>query len=145
MVSRFYLRHAAALNVSALNEHGVSAALSFVSVARLGEIPTDRGLRVEIDGIAVGLYRVDETIYAMEDTCPHAGYPLSEGELSGCVISCHAHGWPFDIRTGFDPDNADGFPIPCFAVEIEGDEVRVDLADRINDPRRGRGASTSRS
>lgn len=113
----------------------MSTALSFVAVARLHEIPTDRGLRVVVEGIGIGLYRVGETIYAMEDACPHAGYPLSEGELEGCIISCRAHGWPFDIRTGFDPDNADGFPIPCFAVEVEGDEVRIDLAKRINDPR----------
>ena len=112
--------------------------MSFVPVARLHDIPTDRGLRVVLAGIGVGLYRVGEAVYAMEDACPHAGYPLSEGELDGCVISCRAHGWPFDIRTGFDPEHADGFPIPCFAVEVEGDEVRIDLATRINDPRRNR-------
>lgn len=93
-----------------------------------------------VDGIGVGLYSVDGEIYAMEDACPHAGYPLSEGELEGCIISCRAHGWPFDVRTGFDPDNADGFPVPCFAVEVEGEEVRIDLSNRINDPRRRRGA-----
>ncbi len=74
----------------------------------------------------------------MEDACPHAGVPLSDGTLEGCVITCRAHGWPFDVRTGFDPDHADGFPIPCFAVELRGDEVLVDLAVRINDPRRSR-------
>lgn len=111
--------------------------MSFVDVARLDEIPTGRGLRVVVEGIGVGLYRVDDVVYAMEDACPHAGYPLSEGELAGCVISCRAHGWPFDIRTGFDPDNADGFPIPCFAVEIDEGRVRIDLQTRINDPRRG--------
>ena len=118
----------------------MSAALSFVRVAQLNEIPTRGGLRVVVDGIGVGLYSVDGEIYAMEDACPHAGYPLSEGELEGCIISCRAHGWPFDVRTGFDPDNADGFPVPCFAVEVEGEEVRIDLSNRINDPRRRRGA-----
>ena len=112
--------------------------MSFVSVARLNEIPTDRGLRVEIDGVGVGLYRVGDAIHAMEDVCPHAGLPLTDGTLEGCVITCRAHGWPFDVRTGFDPDDADGFPIPCFAVELREDEVFVDLEDRVNDPRRRR-------
>lgn len=115
-----------------------SAALSFVAVARLDEVPSDRGLRVVVDGIGVGLYRIDGVVYAMEDACPHAGYPLAEGELADCVITCRAHGWPFDVRTGFDPEHADGFPIPCFAVEIVGDEVRIDLSQRTNDPRRRR-------
>jgi nitrite reductase/ring-hydroxylating ferredoxin subunit len=112
--------------------------LSLVPVARIDEIPTDRGLRVEVEGIGIGLYRVGEAVYAMEDACPHAGVPLSEGTLEGCVITCRAHGWPFDVRTGFDPAHADGFPIPCFAVELRGNEVLVDLAVRINDPRRPR-------
>lgn len=110
--------------------------MSFVPVARLSEIPNKRGLCVRVDGIDVGLYLVDERVYAMEDTCPHAGFPLSKGELEGCVITCQAHGWPFDVRTGFDPENADGFPIPCFAVSIEDGMVHVDLERRTNDPRR---------
>ena len=66
--------------------------MPFRTVARLSEIPPDRGLRVEIDGIAVGLYRVGDAVHAMEDACPHAGYPLHEGDLEGCVITCRAHG-----------------------------------------------------
>ncbi len=110
--------------------------MAFVAVARLTEIPNDRGLCISVEGVDVGLYRVGERVYAMEDTCPHAGFPLSKGDLEGCVITCHAHGWPFDVRTGFDPENADGFPIPCFAVSIEDGTVHIDLEQRINDPRR---------
>lgn len=116
--------------------------MSFSTVARLDDIPRDRGLRVRLEGVEIGLYRVGDEIYAMEDNCPHAGFPLSKGRLVGCVIECQAHGWPFDIRTGFDPDNADGFPIPCFAVRISGDCVEVDLEDQTNDPRRKRNRPT---
>ena len=118
------------------------AHVSFAPVARFDEIPTDRGLRVRVDEIAIGLYRVGDEIFAMEDTCPHAGFPLSEGRLEGCVIVCEAHGWPFDVRTGFDPDHADGFPIPCFEVRVVDDVVEVDLERRINaPPTRARSAS----
>jgi 3-phenylpropionate/trans-cinnamate dioxygenase ferredoxin subunit len=110
--------------------------LAFVRVARLDEIPAERGLRVHVGEIAIGLYRVGEEIHAMEDNCPHAGFPLSEGTLEGSVIVCKAHGWPFDVRTGFEPEHPDGFPIPCFAVRVSGDEVSIDLDTRINDPRR---------
>ena len=112
--------------------------MSFVMVARLEEIPTHRGLHVRVGEVDIGLYRVDDRVYAMEDTCPHAGFPLSKGELEGCVIICQAHGWPFDVRTGFDPENVDGFPIPCFAVSVEDGMVHVDLDQRVNDPRHER-------
>lgn len=112
--------------------------MPFVCVASVDDVPEHRGLRVRADGVDIGLYRVDDAIYAMEDVCPHAGYPLSDGELEGCVIVCKAHGWPFDVRSGFDPDNADGFPIPCFAVRVEDRMIYVDVEERINDPRRPR-------
>lgn len=113
--------------------------MPFLRVASLNEIPTDRGLRVRVGEVDVGLYRVGETVHAMEDVCPHAGFPLSRGHLEGCVIVCDAHGWPFDVRTGFDPKQSDGFPIPCFAVRIVGENVEVDVEIQTNDPRlRGR-------
>lgn len=109
--------------------------MAFVPVAQIEEIPGDRGLRVSVEGVDIGLYAVDGEIFAMEDTCPHAGFPLSQGELDGCVIVCKAHGWPFDIRTGFDPDNADGFPIPCFAVSVIEGTVHIDINEQTNAPR----------
>ncbi|MFP6655070.1 MAG: Rieske 2Fe-2S domain-containing protein, partial [Myxococcota bacterium] len=71
--------------------------MPFVPVAQIDEIPEGRGLRVRIEELDVGLYRVGDRVFAMEDNCPHAGFPLSEGELEGCTIICKAHGWPFDI------------------------------------------------
>ena len=110
--------------------------MTFVPVAKIDEIPKGRGLRVRVDEVDIGLYRVGDEVYAMEDNCPHAGFPLSKGQLQECVIVCEAHGWPFDVRTGFDPDNEDGFPIPCFAVSIKGATVHVNTSDRTNEPRR---------
>lgn len=110
--------------------------MAFVAVARLDEISASRALRVTVGGIALGLYRVGDAIHAMEDACPHAGFPLSKGRFENGVVVCSAHGLCYDVRTGFDPENADGFPIPCFRVRIEAGTVEVDLEDRINDPRR---------
>ncbi|MFK7895958.1 MAG: Rieske (2Fe-2S) protein [Myxococcota bacterium] len=123
-------------------------------VAEISDIPERQGLRVVLDpetgspltteqrqdqeGIAIGIYRSGNEIYAMEDACPHAGFPLSRGQFEKCIIVCEAHGWPFDVRTGFDPDNADGFPIPCFATRLNGEQIEVDLEARTNDPRNRR-------
>ena len=105
-------------------------------VASVADIPSGRGLCVTIDGIDVGLFKVGDQVYAMENRCPHQGDPLSAGDLEGTVIVCAAHGWAFDVRTGFRPDDADGFPIPCFAVRVENGDVWVDL-DHSTNRRRG--------
>jgi nitrite reductase/ring-hydroxylating ferredoxin subunit len=88
--------------------------------------------------VEIGLFRVGDHVYAMENTCPHAGDPLSEGVLEGCVVVCPAHGWDFDVRTGFKPGDPDGFPIPCFGVRVLAGEVWVDVEDVVNRPRRRR-------
>ena len=106
--------------------------MTFQRVARLDEIPTGRGLRVVVGGIEIGLFRVGDAVYAMENRCPHADSPLSEGTLDGCVVTCAAHGWEFDVRTGHRPEDADGWPIPCFAVRVEHGEVWIDVERPIN-------------
>jgi nitrite reductase/ring-hydroxylating ferredoxin subunit len=112
--------------------------LTYQRVARVGEVPDGRGLCVRIDGIDVGLFRVDGEIHAMENRCPHQGDPLSEGVLEGGIVTCRAHLWQFDVRTGFRPEDADGFPIPCFAVRVADGCVEVDLEQPLNrPPRRG--------
>jgi nitrite reductase/ring-hydroxylating ferredoxin subunit len=105
-------------------------------VARVADLPQRGGLCVRVGEIEVGLYRVDGEVFAMENPCPHAGHRLSEGTLDGAVIVCPAHGWDFDVRTGFRPADADGWPIPCFAVRLSGDEIWIDVENPINLPRR---------
>lgn len=106
--------------------------MGYKCVARKEDLPEGRGLRVEIGGIEVGLFKVGGEVFAMENRCPHAGDLLSEGSLAGRVIVCRAHGWEFDVGTGFRPENPDGFPIPCFPVRIEGERVLVDIEAPLN-------------
>ena len=38
--------------------------------------------------------------FAMRDSCPHRGIPLSYGRLDGKVLECCYHGWRFDACSG---------------------------------------------
>jgi nitrite reductase/ring-hydroxylating ferredoxin subunit len=97
-----------------------------VRVARASDVPPGRALAITVHGVPVAIWRVGEEFFALEDRCPHAGYPLHAGELDGCVVRCPLHGWDFDLRTGFRPGETDGFPIPGFRVPREGDELLLD-------------------
>lgn len=110
-----------------------------MSRARIGsiqDVPPGRTFRATVDGIPVAVWRIGDAYFAMEDRCPHAGHTLHDGELRGCVVICRAHGWDFDVRTGFRPGNADGWPIPCFRVVVEGDTLFLEAPAFNLPPRR---------
>ncbi len=66
----------------------------------------------------------DERPYAIEDRCPHMGFPLHQGTVEAGLLTCHWHHARFDLASGctLDPwaDDAQGFE-----VRIEGDDVWV--------------------
>jgi phenylpropionate dioxygenase-like ring-hydroxylating dioxygenase large terminal subunit len=38
--------------------------------------------------------------FAMRDSCPHRGIPLSYGHFDGKILQCSYHGWQFDASSG---------------------------------------------
>jgi nitrite reductase/ring-hydroxylating ferredoxin subunit len=53
------------------------------------------------DGHKIALYRLDDLVYATDDTCSHGAASLSEdGSVEGDQVECSWHNGRFDIRTG---------------------------------------------
>lgn len=90
-----------------------------VTVGRISDVPPGRGATVQLkDGTEIALFNIDGEFHAVENFCPHKGYPLADSRVFGNVVECDLHGWRFDIRTG-----------KCFTKKgcsIESYEVRVD-------------------
>src|SRR5580704_6683358 len=42
----------------------------------------------------------DGNAFAMRDSCPHRGIPLSYGHFDGQTLECSYHGWKFEACTG---------------------------------------------
>jgi toluene monooxygenase system ferredoxin subunit len=64
------------------------------------DLPAGKPTPVTVEGEALCLVRLDDCVVAFPDRCPHRGYPLSHGSLDGTVLTCAAHTWQFDVRTG---------------------------------------------
>ena len=75
----------------------------FITVAKIEELPPGTCKSVEAQGILIALCNVGGTVYALDNTCPHAGGPIGEGTIIGDVITCPWHGWRFNVRTGERP------------------------------------------
>jgi nitrite reductase/ring-hydroxylating ferredoxin subunit len=66
-----------------------------------------------------------------DGTCPHQSSSLVEGELEGSVLTCRAHEWQFDVKTG-ESVNPRGERLTRHDVQVgEDGTIRVRLCTRI--------------
>jgi nitrite reductase (NADH) small subunit len=98
----------------------------FVKVAESKDVPAGTGVCVEIGGKAIAVFNCNGTFLAMDDTCPHQGGPLGEGELAGTVVTCPWHEWRFDVRTGVNTEDAT-CAVRTYPVKLEGGDVLVEV------------------
>jgi nitrite reductase/ring-hydroxylating ferredoxin subunit len=90
------------------------------AVADAAELEEGVPVRVTVDGRPVALVRHEGDAFAVDDRCPHMGFPLSEGSVDGGVLTCHWHHARFELSGGdtFDPwaDDVLAYPV----VEADG-------------------------
>jgi NAD(P)H-dependent nitrite reductase small subunit len=96
---------------------------SFASACAVSDLPPDTGRQVTVGGKDVALFNVGGTVYALDNTCPHRGGPLAEGEIEGCAVTCPWHAWTFDLKTG--ESLTDDLKVACYEVKVEGGAVLV--------------------
>jgi nitrite reductase/ring-hydroxylating ferredoxin subunit len=73
-------------------------------------------------GIAVFLH--EGKLHAVDNRCPHMGFPLHMGSLCDGILTCHWHHARFDVKSGgtLDPWADD---VPTYPVEVKDGEVWV--------------------
>ena len=95
-----------------------------VPAARLAEV-RERGVLVTRAGShAVALFAAGEAVHAVDNRCPHMGFPLDRGSVKDGILTCHWHEARFELASGctFDLFADDAV---TFATEIRGDTVWV--------------------
>ena len=101
-----------------------------VRAGRLDAFPMGRPVLVVLDGRRLALVRTaDAVVHVLDDSCPHAGGPLSEGAVLNGNLICPYHTWFFDLRTGACVEGRPTERVCVFPVAIEGDDVWVDLPE----------------
>jgi len=62
--------------------------------------------------------------YALDDRCPHMGFPLHRGTVESGLLTCHWHNARFDVSSGgtLDPWADD---VRAYPVEIDDGRVSV--------------------
>ncbi len=94
-----------------------------VRIAALDELPSGRGVRVDVGEHRIAVFRFGDDVYAIGDRCSHAEASLAEGELFDYDVECPRHGSSFDVRTGVPDALPATKPVPSYAVRVEGGDV----------------------
>lgn len=99
----------------------------YVRAAHLDDLRKTGRLVVAIAGHTILLIEVNDTVYAVDNRCPHMGFPLHRGTVQDCILTCDWHYARFDLTSGgtFDPWADD---LPAFPVQIRDTEVWIDLS-----------------
>lgn len=85
--------------------------------------------RFDFEGHRVAIVRIGDDFYGIGDTCSHADYSLSEGEIyeDEREIECWKHGSLFSLKDGQPQNLPATAPVPVYDVQVDGDDVMVVL------------------
>jgi len=111
----------------------VTESAARVRVAQVSELAERGCMTTKVGSRPVCVFYDDGQVFAVEDRCPHMGFPLHRGTVQGGLLTCHWHHARFDLASGgtLDPFADD---VTAYPVEIEDGDVYVlaaDDADRI--------------
>jgi nitrite reductase (NADH) small subunit len=106
--------------------------LQWIKVAPLEDFPK-LGARVvrtknkDAIEIEIGIFRTDDDrIYAINNSCPHKGGPLSQGIVYGDKVACPLHSWKISLIDG-KAEEPDVGETACYKVKVEEGMVYLSI------------------
>jgi 3-phenylpropionate/trans-cinnamate dioxygenase ferredoxin subunit len=98
-----------------------------VRVCAVDDVKPGEARSFDVEGHRIALVRIGDEFYAIGDRCSHADYSLAEGEVypEDLEIECWKHGSTFSLTTGEPQSLPATKPVPVYAVEVDGVDVKV--------------------
>ncbi|WP_254808364.1 Rieske (2Fe-2S) protein [Natronosalvus amylolyticus] len=97
----------------------------FVEAVPLERLEAEGRELVSRGGVAIALFYHEGEVRAVDNRCPHMGFPLAEGSVEDGILTCHWHHARFELSCGdtFDPWADD---VQTYPVEVRDGTVYVD-------------------
>ena len=71
-----------------------------VRAGSLFDLRGEGKLLTKVGSVPVVVFWHDERAWAIEDRCPHMGFPLHQGTVESGLLTCHWHHAQFDLESG---------------------------------------------
>ena len=110
-----------------------TATKNLIKVGSVEEVKQRGCMVVTGGGHTIAVFRRDDEFAAVDNRCPHMGFPLDRGTVKNGILTCHWHHARFDLSSGgtFDPFADD---VRSFPVSVEDGEVWVNPNPPEPDP-----------
>jgi 3-phenylpropionate/trans-cinnamate dioxygenase ferredoxin subunit len=102
--------------------------MAFEQALVITDLTEGKGKQVVLGGRKIAVFLCDGKVFAIDDTCPHRGAPLSDGECRMGQVMCPWHAARFDLQTGkalCPPAKAD---VRSYPVQVNDQQIYVDVA-----------------
>lgn len=104
---------------------------SLVRAATLAELQEQGQLLVRLNQQTIALFFSNNRVYAIDNRCPHMGFPLHGSVCKDGIITCPWHYARFDLASGGTFDSwADD--VRSFPVQIHAGEIWIDVAPQVD-------------
>ena len=100
----------------------------FTRAMKADDLRENKPTKCDVDGVSILLFKRDEEIFAISETCPHLGGPLSEGKVVNGAIECPWHGSQLALDDGHVVNGPTAYPARCFDVRVRGSYIEVRAA-----------------
>ena len=96
-----------------------------VNVGSFEELQREKVKVVSAEGRTIAVFLDQGMVYAVDNRCPHMGFPLHRGTVRDGILTCHWHHAKFDLAGGctFDPFADD---VTSFRIELREGTVWLD-------------------
>ncbi len=96
-----------------------------IRVCDLEEIPTQGGRLIKLGDKDIALIRTStDTVFALDNKCPHKDGPLVEGVVTGTTLICPLHAEKIDMETG-EPKSKDLSCVKIYKVTVKEGSVYI--------------------
>src|SRR6476469_8687314 len=95
-----------------------------VTVGKLDELQQTGCLTGKAGAQPICVFWSEGAPFALDDRCPHMGFPLHRGTVESGLVTCHWHNARFDLSSGgtLDPWADD---VRAYPVEVDNGQVTV--------------------
>jgi NAD(P)H-dependent nitrite reductase small subunit len=96
----------------------------FYPAASIHDIKPGKGKKIRIKNKTIALFNFKNTIFALQNSCPHQNADLADGYIKDGKVHCSLHHWAFDLKSGaysFNPNVS----LQTFDVRIDNEMIYV--------------------